>query len=113
MRDPFTVEELAQPVDVLADGLDLVVLLGRDVPRQHVHDAFGLWELRRDLLGEEEVGAVDEREPAGDRVVVRECDQGHTAGLAELVLADWIRVALRASEEARVPLVVTGRGRRM
>ena len=112
VRDRLAVEVVTEVVDVAASRLDLLVVLLGDVPGQHVHHAAVLREDRGDLLGEEEVRAIDQRQPAGQGVVVRERHQRHAARLAQLVLSRRSGVALGAAKNAAVPFVVSrGSGR--
>ena len=68
MREPvgdrLTVQILAQAVDVVAARLDLVVLVGGDVPGEDVHRRSRCRETGGDLLGQEEVRPIDSVRPA-------------------------------------------------
>src|SRR5882757_271099 len=109
----MVIEVLDQAVYVVAALLDVAVLVRVDVPDQYVHHAPVLGKANGDLLGKEEVGAIDELEAACDRVVVGEGHQRHPTRLTRFILAGGIDVALRAAEDSAVPLVDVRRGTRV
>ena len=113
VRDLLAVQVVTEVVDVSASGLNLLVVVLGDVPGQHVHDAAVLRKDRGDLLGEEEVRTIDQRQPARQGVVIRERHQRHAARLAQLVLSRGGGVALGTAKHATVPFIISRGGGRM
>jgi hypothetical protein len=72
-------------IDVVGVALEPLVVGRRDAPAEDVHGLRLAAEADGELLGHEHAGAVGDLEDAGDRVVVGDRDEVHTAPLGELV----------------------------
>ncbi len=72
-------------LDVAGMGLEPVVVGGGDPVAEHVHGLGLAGEPGRELLGDEDVGAVGDLQAARDRVVVGDRHEVHAAPLREVV----------------------------
>ena len=79
------VQVLRARLDVVVVSLQPFVILGRDPVAEDVHGLRFTLEPDRQLLGDECVRKVLERQGSGDRVVVGDRDEVHPAPLGEFV----------------------------
>ena len=98
--DLVLVQVLGAGLDVVVVGLEPVVVVGRDPVAEDVHGLRLALEPGGELLGDERVGQVVERQRAGDRVVVGDRHEVHPAALGELVDLLGGRRALRQAQRA-------------
>ncbi len=94
-RDLALVQIGAAQLDVVAVGLQPVVVIGGDPVAEHVHGLRLAAEVGRQLLRDEHVRARGDLAHAGDRVVVGDRHEVHAAPLGELVDLLRRRRALR------------------
>ena len=83
--DLVVVQVLGARLDVVAIGLEPLVIVGRDAVAEHVHGLGLALERSGQLLGDERVGQVLDRQRAVDRVVIGDRHEVHPAALGELV----------------------------
>ena len=111
--DLVLVQVLGHLLDVVGVRLQPLVVVGRDAVAEDV-DRLGLaLEPRRQLLGDEDVGAVGDLLDAGDRVVVGDRHEVHPATLGQLVDLFGRRGALGQAERALDPELRELRGGRV
>ena len=79
VRDFAALQIPLQRKNIVPDDNDIVVLLFGDAPDQEVDLAGVLREIRRDLLADECVGQISDRQTTVDRVVVGDGDKIHPA----------------------------------
>ena len=99
-RDLPLAEVLRDHLDVVRVGLQPVVVVGRDAEAEDVHGLRLAGEARGQLLGDERVGTVGDRQRAVDRVVVGDRHEVHAAALGEGVDLLGRRGALGQAERA-------------
>ena len=107
------VQVLGHPLDVVGVRLQPLVVVGGDAVAEDVHSLGLALEPRRQLLGDEDVGAVGDLLDAGDRVVVGDRHEVHLATLGQLVDLFGRRGALGQSERALDPELRELRGGRV
>ena len=111
--DLVLVQVLGDLLDVVGVRLQPVVVVGGDGVAEDVHRlGLGL-EPRRQLFGDEHVGAVGDLEHAGDRVVVGDRHEVHPATLGQRVDLLGRRGALGQAERALDPELRKLRGGRV
>ncbi len=82
-RDLVRAQVLRDHLDVVGVRLQPRVVVGRDAVTQHVHGLRFAAEPRRQLLGDEDVRPVRDRQDTVDRVVIGDRHEVHPAALGQ------------------------------
>jgi hypothetical protein len=101
--DRVAVQVRGALLDVPRVTLEPLVVVGRDPEAEHVHLLRLALEARGQLLGDEHVRPIGDRERAVDRVVIGDRHEVHAAPLRELVHLLRRRGALGQPERALNP----------
>src|SRR5438552_426565 len=79
MGDFSALQIALQRKNIVPDNDDIVVLLFSNAPHQDVNLAGVLWKISGDLLADERVGQIADRQTTVDRVVIGDGDEIHPA----------------------------------